>query len=357
MNKLIMLTPLEPYFFGGETIFEIGAKDPPYFTRSLETPSQTALLGVMRYLGIRHKRQDYSIDDATKQIIGDRSFDLLSDGQTFGSINSISPLYLIDMNGQFLIPVPMDHRKNNENGNNNTLYTPWESYSEPFITNGNGDDSRRVVPLDFKAKDGIASGWLRVSDRSVIPSRELFSSDLRTVIDKEKRESAFAKREYKRLKKGYAFAFFANVSDGFPFAGDIVYMGQKSSGFRVSVRDESEEDLLQQIRQLLTDTHDSITAGRFVYAQSDVFVGEGQDVADKLYRHCSFVCAQTKNHRVFMTNTQTTSQKERFERGSAQIKLIRAGSCFLARDEACKDEFLIAVQDKHAEIAGFNKVL
>lgn len=52
-SYLIKLTPLEPYFFGGERNFSFGKSKketkPSYYIKSLEAPSQTTLLGALRY--------------------------------------------------------------------------------------------------------------------------------------------------------------------------------------------------------------------------------------------------------------------------------------------------------------------
>ena len=62
---LVTFKPVEPYFFGNEKNFAFRGQEKQmqlsnsYFIRSEKMPAQTTLLGVLRYLLLPVKRQDY----------------------------------------------------------------------------------------------------------------------------------------------------------------------------------------------------------------------------------------------------------------------------------------------------------
>ena len=109
----VTLEPLEPYFFGserklGDGISEAGSF---YFIQSEFVPSQTTLLGMIRFFLLGQSggiRDDYQVDES---LIGKSSFILsesifedfhkdkvrsVDDVQDCGVIKSTSPLLLVD---------------------------------------------------------------------------------------------------------------------------------------------------------------------------------------------------------------------------------------------------------------------
>ena len=86
----IQLTPRAPYFLGNERSqhyrdnrTQRGLLD-PYYIPSNELPAQSALLGVLRYLGIHHPTPQFSQTPEDRERIGTQSFDLYTRDRTSG---------------------------------------------------------------------------------------------------------------------------------------------------------------------------------------------------------------------------------------------------------------------------------
>ena len=108
---LVRLTPQEPYFFGNEKCLAFDDGNPRgqmtnrYYIKSERTPLQTTLLGAMRYILLPEKKYNFG-----KEYIGEESFNIEKDFQSFGVIKKISPLFLLKGNKR-LIVTPFDHLK------------------------------------------------------------------------------------------------------------------------------------------------------------------------------------------------------------------------------------------------------
>jgi hypothetical protein len=351
-KQRIVLTPLEPYFFGGERIFEIGDGNRHYFIHSLDTPSQTMLFGVLRYLAIKPKDlvsaaelqkryNDFKEKREHSEFKRDfQGFALNRPDVDLSDITGISPLYLMDEKDGYYIPVPFDHE------------TGKPEY-KPFVLNKQIETNHgaRMLPMSYNEKDGLAKGWVHQSTKKI--RTDFFESVPQVGIGKS--EKAFFKKEYKQFNKkcktGLSFAFFADILT--PLYPKIVYMGQGKSAFSVMIDAASEP----------TFPPDWISPG-MAYAQSDVYYPG--DVA-KLYETCQFIAIKTRVHRIFVNSYIDRT-------GSRMTTLIQAGSIFFPHNIADFEKILkseekayvnpetkksvsFAESYKHAEIAGFNKIL
>ncbi|MDR3088461.1 MAG: type III-B CRISPR module-associated protein Cmr3 [Desulfobulbaceae bacterium] len=378
MRKLITLKPLEPYFFGGERTFggygENNSKlAGSYFIRSLNTPAQTALFGVLRYLGIQEKQADYALKEKDKDNIGAASFNLLqvpSDGK-IGRILRISPLYLMDNDGDMYVPAPFDH---NTDKKNNHIYAPYLDYSSARQTVGCGDSvQERIFPKAFKAKNGLCFAWMRLKDGAIRAEDDIFRPVARPHVDKQKviqsgaeQEKGFVKREYK-IMPDFCFAFIAEVEKGFTCRAQepqVVYMGQKKSAFAATIGDFSDDEMKETdatLKTLLRLRHDGFPAAKpladhvFVYLQSDAYLGE--KTIDQLYNCCSFAMALPKEHRIFTTNYEAGGNHlRRYRKGEQLLRFLRAGSVFWARKESIV-QFRAEIDNAHRQMAGFNHIV
>lgn len=332
---LIKLTPLGPYFFGGERIFEKEDGNKYYFIRSLETPSQTTLFGALRYIGIKEPSSNYALSEDDKKNIGERSYRLNSKGngekkEEFGRIKGISPLYLMDSNNDFWVPTPFDHKVPC------STYSPFEEYSDEMVQTTHG---QRRFPLCYNAKNGIADSWLCLNDKQV--RDDLFEGVPQVGIDKQNIEQAFFKKEYKRLKKSFCFAFFAEVKENFELYQNIVYLGQGKSPFCVECYKDKEEPEFPK----------ELLKSGIIYARSDIYY-EGN--IQELYNSCQFVCTKTRPHRIFKTNYLNRD-------GSNVVQLLKAGSIFWPNAECLKEDsatvFEKRIINSHAAIVGFNQII
>ena len=128
MKQLITLQPLEPYFFGGDRSFAYGdttvQRAGGYYIRSMDTPPQTTLFGLVRYLGIKNPSPLFTVDAESQKRISTESYDLRNPDQQFGRIKEISSVYIQDAMGLYYTRVPFDHTAGKD------VYTPWNDYSK-----------------------------------------------------------------------------------------------------------------------------------------------------------------------------------------------------------------------------------
>ena len=334
---LIKLTPLAPYFFGGERIFEIGDGNRHYFIHSIDTPSQTTLFGALRYIGIRSPEKGFRLNDEDKFNIGASSFDLTNQGiADFGGIKRISPLYIFSQGDGYMIRTPLDHINTPlDHINGQETYSRFERYSGPIRTTS----GERWFPLDYNAKHGLADSWLSLADGKIYNG--LFEGIAQVGIDKKNKKQAFFRKEFKRLKAGFSFVFFADVGEGFTPYNKIVYLGQGKSAFQADWDWGADEPKIPA----------GLIRGEMVYAQSDAFISCG---VNELYETCNFVCAATRDFRVFVTDYDRAAAIATRYKKSGNIKLVQAGSVFWPNNA---EAFVSRIHNCHASIAGFNQII
>jgi len=335
MTMRIILTPLEPYFFGNERSFRYGAtnvqKAGGYFVFSDPVPSQTTLFGALRYLGIAEKQTDYSITARDKEVIGVSSFNLLDSGGKFGKINSISPLYLLNKNGDYFLKAPFDHQ--NDSGH----YTPYEDFMPVQTSVG-----AKSLPRDYNVKKETADGYVNIATSEIVKAKHIFKMVERVGIDIDPSLEVFFKKSFISLTTGYSFVFFADVEDDFPpITGETVFLGQGRSAFSVTAEQMKEPDI----------KFFSQASSKKVLAISDMYIAAS---ARQLYACCSFAVTQTKDFRVFTTNYDAKTQLARFDKDNKCVKLISAGSVFAVEDE---ETFINIINNPHAQTTGFNNYI
>ena len=262
------MTPQGKYFFGGEMTFELAKKLKDkkkneeeddenkqfisYIIHSLEMPQQTSLLGMLRFLLLSHDPEAFDIEgnhirsmEAANELIGKKSFDVIANGRggnDFGKIVGIGPCCLYDktsgkyyfkafpkdylnvdfaetdkvtMNGHEL-EIPKIEKKNEKDGKY-SKYSPKEPLSKEYVS----DDGKPYVPTDPEDKEPI------------------FKEDIRIGIQKNYEGKTEDKALYKqinyRLKKGFCFAFEAEVNgidlSSTEYSGEIVKLGADASTF------------------------------------------------------------------------------------------------------------------------------
>lgn len=361
---LVKLSPLEPYFFGGERTFSYAGigrlSSGGYFIRSLRVPSQTTLFGVLRYLGMRSPEERAAR-------VGKDSYKLIghTPDPSYGLIRNISPLFLLEDNKYFYARTPLDHT----NKEVYKCYTPWTAFCEDHsMTDAGG----RNFPTKgaYDEKEGLSDSWVCLNlpcNEHDAPSCDtscfnglriavhLFQSVIRTGVAKQSDVDGLFRQEFFMLQKGLsgkelAFAFFTEVAEEFSFEPRIVYLGQDKSAFHAEIipTKQTMESITEPLRRALRPN--------IAYALSDCFINDcGQaDALQKLYRACELVVVESREFRSLLTNYDATTQSYRFIRSEGLTRLIRAGSVFRVRDAQTFD---LVMNNPHACIAGFNVIL
>lgn len=325
MNYLVKIRPLEPYFLGTEQGFSDADMQTPadmqtskkisYIATSGSVPSQTTILGVLRYLVLSAAgmaKADFSYSPEEKQrmarLIGRESFSFSSDGvQDFGVIREISPVFV--MRGQqLLVPTPG--------------CLAWDKADEPheMKLGMELETSFGKIPLpegrEYNAKLGLCGNWYNLDTHRV--ERDIFSSALNTCNSSQ---DAFFKKEYYRMKEGCCFAVLLELEDSFPMPNSMVgKMGRGFSAFRFDFEPWAEETrnvgeiLTQRVQEAFQNLE-----GSWDYALSDL-VPKGGSPASRF-------CVVSKKA---VRNIQTRLEEEKKMSVSAcQVNLIQAGSVFL----------------------------
>lgn len=335
---MVTFTPVEPYFFGNEKTFLYPKSENAsqlanqYFIRSETVPSQTTILGALRYLLLPVKRSDYAYTENERVqnavAVGSSSFDAALPGrQDFGRIRHISPLFLFHKDEGAALPLPMDHNTTRES----EYYAPFSDYNEMNTLDGAG----QYAPA-FDPKQGATSGFLYLKDGRLLREDTVFQPVVRTGIRRGVQEKGFFKKEYCMLSEGYSFAVYleldgilsdSGLEESKPF---MVFLGQGKSAFYVRFT-KGENRLAEMMRPYLREG--------VVYCQGDAFL------PSDIYAHAKFSYAAVKTYRGYQT------RDGRVTKGSALYRLIKAGSVFIPRD---KEEFLSCAGYENGEAIGYN---
>lgn len=325
MKKLqLKFTPLEPYFFGNEKTFSFpNSKDGgqlrnSYLIKSESIPSQTTLFGTIRYLLLPHKKPGFCYSETelleNSRAVGEESFSVDSEGQTFGWIQNISPLFLLH-GAEAWAPIPRNHAGGH-------TYRPFAELEPMEDASGN----KKIFTQEFDPKhySENVGGYMNVGNGAIIDNNGLFSRTLRTGVSKLQYKDALFKKEFVSLKEGWSFAVNLELSDDaeLPKCPTIVSMGQNRSAFVVELSEEPypiKEKLEHRI------PHDVI------YLWGDALVDS------KIYDLCLFALTETRDYRSFKTKVEK-EQRGKVEKGEKVYKLLRAGSVLYPSDaEKAKD--------------------
>ena len=353
-NYLVTLKPMEPYFFGGERTFGFGETINKeievynnYFIRSEELMSQTTFLGALRFLILKMNDKLNLPSSETEDLIGETSFSFEEEHQDFGKIKSVSPLFLLQNNGDYYIKTPFNHNAKYEN------YTPLKMDYQSAVKTSIGETSLPIKG-EFDPKEGVANSFMNLSTGEIYEevcneekcNKPLFKSHIQTGIkkiltgNKEDQNNSFFKKEYKTLNSDFKFAFFVEIDDlscdVLP-EKDMVILGQGKSLFEFSCR-QCINDLEDKIKDRLKCDES------FYYAISDIFPNAS---FYKNKENKGFYIAEKK----FFRNLNSDMSKDNYYESLKKSKLytlIKAGSVFYYN--CIKD-----IENKNLERVGFNK--
>lgn len=339
-DYLIRLTPLEPYFFGGEQNFAYGQVKREvkqnYFIKSLNTPSQTTLLGALRYAVLAVENAlitDYKSAEQREtynRLVGEKSFSF-SEKRKYGAIDFISPLFIIDSD-DYYVPTPMNHKAKGKS------YAPLSigSSGKVRISNGNG-----LYAEDYSAKEGCGGGWTKLdTSLGIVKDEEMFSSIVKVGINAHRTDGkldnkeSYFKKEYKNLVKG-SFAFFANMDSSIGDKlcdGITVFLGQNKSAFELCV-ERRKNDLSEKIALAFSGKSNV----SFYYAAGDCLIENTP---------ADVFIAQSHLFRHLTTNSDSRFYY-RINKSENLYRLIRAGAVFYTES----DEF---AQNENCVKAGMN---
>lgn len=354
------LKPISPYFFGNEKTFPYAGQSigrqrlsNSYYIKSERMPSQTTVLGALRYLFLAHKNSNYiySAEEFAENAkrVGENTFDIATkEVQDFGIISGLSPVYLSHKSKGLLIPTPFDHNETSKTGK----YTPFGNYAaaEP-------PDGTKLYTSDYDVKIGLTDSYTVLDTLDTVKSGDIFSDEDRIGIAIDKTEKAFFKKKYAMLAKDYCFSVYLTLSDDGAVdalkqtAGGAVsvFMGQGKSAFLVSFT-EQEYTAEAKISDLLK--REMPENGKILYFASDAVLPD----SIALYEKTLFSVVKTKDYRAFGITYKDADGRKRggFQKKDTLYKLISAGSVLVVTDV---NAALALFENPNAKKIGLNQIV
>lgn len=347
MKYLIKFFPLESYSFGTEQGFEYPNEKKTgkesYFVTSKDEPEQTMVLGVLRYLLLKHNdllKTDFRYDserDRMDEVIGKQSFSFDElEKQSFGQIKEISPIFILNEHNDILIRNPFNNVA--ENG-----YIPMKMTTEIETIYGHISMPDKD---EYNSKQGYARGYYNLSTGNIVT--DMFKTvvavgNRKNGEEVQDKKDGFFKRELKNfVNEGYSFALYADIMGEFPME-TVAYMGKNKSAFVVKAEQiidcqvSASDILAKQVENAFKDSKEI-----WYYALSDIIVRN--DI-----RYSNFCIIEDKKQRNLQTNHNSKGYLGKIKKSEVLYNLISRGSVFY------KDK--PAVQDDNAEQIGYNKIV
>lgn len=369
----VALKPLEPYFFAGERSFGFGKNRKQnynnYFIRSESFPTQTTLLGTMRYeilkisdlLTTDSSKQDPSLQTKQAKYIGAKSFDVQESNPDYGMIKKLSPLFIIDPSNERLVRVPFNQdSKSKIEKDNETIYQynlrtlKKDAYQ---VFDGSKDYQIKLIDkVELKSEDAIKKQFYNIDNNSLelIDESKIIKSIEKVGINRYLEKDGFFKKEYKYLNRDYQFGFYLEIDDDSfdekldDIIQDVVYMGSGKSAFELTMTkiEVTIDDFINQVIDCFSLPADDVV----YYAMSDILVDY-----QKIEPCCYLTISDTRTFRYLKTNTQAKRYYDTYHQSNL-FNIILAGSVFFVKDDQ-EDNFISEIENNNYEKIGFNQIL
>lgn len=360
----ITLTPVDKFFFGGDMTFKVNTNSEfdnerysSYIIKSSLFPQQTSLLGMLRFLILRHDKKAFNganiIDQAeAEKLIGPKSFSVNTDGHqknNFGKISSIHHVRIrritkgkkkydkesiatIDMSidlefAPFFGEISFDQATTGKYNfdNNNVLHNisiPDIKKEEYSAKNG----------LDVFLTDGLKKYTLD----------EIFVEDHRIGVDRDiytgkTADGALFKQisyRFNNEKTYYCFVFDADleIEDMEKYSGELVTVGGDNSQFVINISKKIEEN------------HDIDSLNNAVYLLSPTYLTREEA------RMAKFAVTKLMPFRFLKSNMYEDAKAYHIVGGkmkrSTRYELYEPGSVFYFDSETQKQNFIQKIEEK-----------
>lgn len=340
---LVTFRPLGPFAFGTEQNFKfegVGAKGKvSYYVRTSPIPEQTTLLGSLRYAVLAgenciNSSFAYTPEEKARiqELVGQASFDFNQTDQSFGRIKSLSPLFLINDQNEYIVKNPVNNTSNQG--------VKAIELGEEILT------SQGLLSLpqagQYDGKAGMASGYINLQTGQVYS--DLFQSF--TMVGNRKndglgdKEEGFFKQEVHCIKEGFKFAVMVEAED-FP-AEVTVRMGQEGSPFVVEAKEIDENDLEKKVKSQFEKIASS---SPWYYALSDLIVSQVENKG--------FCMINKKSIRNITTDYSKAGRKQALSRSMVQQNMVAAGSVYYDHKNVSQINF---ANQNHKQI-GYNYLI
>lgn len=311
-SYMITLTPIEPYFFGGE--FTFGADDSRdgssrYNASSTYFPQQTALMGMLRKtlliqngcmtLHRRGEWVDKSRFSNAVSLCGRGSFSYEEDYDT-GLIQQISPVFIVQ-NDLYFIPDAKDQKYSPRIDTKSTMMIG--DVEQPCIV-FEGHNPKEYTEMSLVSQDGK----IRKSVSELFQPME--SVGIKKSYSGQAQEEAFFQRTAYLLKDKGSFAMIATFGETIELSETIVTLGADQSSFKMCVK-----QVQSSFRELFSKAFEPKQLDRVILMSETLVSSEAE-------KFSMFSFGERKSYRYLkpQTNGSSNGKKSKryflFERGS-----------------------------------------
>lgn len=373
-HYLVTIKPIEHFFFGVEKVGNLGNRK-PYYLETTESPQQTSILGLLRYVLLLKEgklgKKDFATDPEVIGLIGKQSFTTFPPQELeYGKIKTLSPVFIYNKDNEtayFARPLDWKYRfVKKDSGcrvsyglDDHTLgFVPFlDGYNakdgiDPYLISSKGES----IPLwyDEKTKEGVLRKKAKAGNQKK-PERFLDKS----ATDSEKTEAkdeAYYKQEFLYMERPYAYACVAEIDmvEMEEFKTVLPFGGERSS-FAISFELLKDTASVDQYYFNLQPQNDYLK----IELLSDAYVE--QDILN----HACFAISETIGFRNLTTKT-TTGNYNRISRdknhncanlSDNQLQLLKRGSVlfFDSVEQMGKAEKLLTLGKEHFTTIGYNK--
>jgi CRISPR-associated protein Cmr3 len=377
---LISLTPIDKFFFGGETTFlrskiadkekkiselseeerklrEFDESFSSYVVKSNLFPQQTSLLGMLRFLFLSNsdcfsggKIKPGKQADVAK-LIGETSFKLDDSDFTemnFGKIKKIYPCFIRrkieNSDWEDFIFAPFDY----------TLKGSFESDWSLL------DTEKAAIPVidNYNQKDGLPH--LYVNEIGKLNEDDVFKKDIRIGIDRnfdgKTKTGAYYKQIFYRfvkdLQQDFQFAFYVDLEEIPTNKNLIVSLGGDNTRFRLTAEKVSDTSKIKLPRNYLENKN-------FNNCYANIVLISESFIEKEAMQNCIFSINETVSFRFLNSNIDTEhyqkfSGNNHLYRNDKKYNLYSRGSVFYFADKEKIDTFESLLKNDRFRQIGYN---
>lgn len=369
-NFLVRLQPMEAWFFGSERNLGFGRKNKrtPYFVHSKLYPSQTTLLGGIRFLlqkQLEGLNDDFTIND---ELIGGESFNLDAKGQSFGVIQKIGSVFVVDDEDNIYIPCPLNQSHRSEK-----ILDPYvlEEYKLGYESE---NSKNKFVFQDFNVKEyGPGDKFLKI-DKSrmnceLVSKEDIFVEKNKSRINKQLTEDGYFKQKMFTFKNNndkengplrrYSFAFVLTLSDtNIKLNKDIITLGSGKCAFHIDIEllENETQDYLEKIIQGILQQKPYFAQG-LSKNQHHIYYVASDTLLDKPIEGTIFSVTNADFFRNLQTNYKNQSLKQAINiyNPSATRTVITAGGVIYVKGADILGKF--NAEYAHRQMIGMNNLV
>lgn len=347
----ITLQPLDHFFFGGESLFDLNDKV-FYFQSSRDFPQQTSLLGMLRYqilcqnelmTPLANGKLGIKSDAEAQQWIGASSFN--GGQQDFGKIDQISPVFIQDKNGNKFFRMPKAKTLDKD------TYKPLMpiDLSTQFIPGKvsfktDSEEKKQVFHLNnYNAKLGLEYGfWNETTNsyhdyKSVFNLKEteqigIYKKTSRTTNEELGDDEGFFKHKYSRLQSDFSFSFYVLLAEANLLSNSKVILGKEQSVFQMTV-EESDYDFKNPVCE----------------SENQILLLSDSLVSSEIYDYCKGAISKTIPFRNLQFKISDSTEKyddDPKKKELSKYNLLEKGTILYIKDDAVSAEAVYELLNK-----------